>query len=217
MFLFSSCSTINPLFPDSSIRPYFETSVNKNWESNYCERIAVVNLKYRDIPSLEYQFKNSIFDKYGYGKNVESMITKVQRDSSHLKRRNQMEENTRSDMFDSYSRNFLLLGFDVVDRNNIEELFVEMAISMTGAVDENSIVEVGKLFSADCVCLIDVKVLNGKFLLPPDLSKSFYQESFKVTKVETGQIVFQGTFINAKYGRKLMFNDLKKKVLKKNE
>lgn len=213
----NGCSTAIPLFPESSIRPYIETSLNKNWGPNFCERIAVVNLKYRSIPSAEDYLRNYIIDnrdKYGYGENVDSLIEETLSDSYLINKRNQLEEDTRSGIFDGYERNFSLLGFDVVDRSNIEALFEEMALSMMGFIDKNTSLEVGKLLSADCVCLIEVTDVNGKMLFPPDLSMNKYDETFKVTKVETGQIAFQGWFVNAKYGRKLMFNDLKKKLRK---
>ena len=116
-------------------------------------------------------------------------------------------------IYNNYNDIFLAIGFDVIERKRIDLVLNELALSMTGLIDESTAIEIGQLVSADAICIIEILHVDGERFNPPDVTMSHSRESFKVIKTETGQIIFSGNSRNAIEGQQKMFQMLVKKIL----
>ena len=235
-------SGIKPLNSRSIIPSKATASVNKSVNIATVQRIAIVGINYHRIPSIEddmadYEMEIASLrlkqklkrEKFladlseEERKRLEGMDEAAEEYSKGLdnimKRRfgsKQTEEIEFSESitYTAYEEYFLKLGFDLLERDKIEAVLNELALSMTGLVNEESAAEVGNLLGAEGVCLIEVKTIDGKAMIPPDPSASLRSESFKVIKVETGQIAFSGMHQNAIGGMGAMFTKLAEEALR---
>ena len=235
-------SGIKPLNSRSIIPSKATASVNKSVNIATVQRIAIVGINYHRIPSIEddmadYEMEIASLrlkqklkrEKFladlseEERKRLEGMDEAAEEYSKGLdnimKRRfgsKQTEEIEFSESitYTAYEEYFLKLGFDLLERDKIEAVLNELALSMTGLVNEESAAEVGNLLGAEGVCLIEVKTIDGEAMIPPDPSASLRSESFKVIKVETGQIAFSGMHQNAIGGMGAMFTKLAEEALR---
>ncbi|MFC1503817.1 CsgG/HfaB family protein [Spirochaetota bacterium] len=69
--------------------------------------------------------------------------------------------------------------FDIIDRENIDKAVREMELGMSGLVDADSAVEVGKLVSAHLFLNGDVAEIEGTYII-----------NIRMTLVATGRIIF---------------------------
>lgn len=132
----------------------------------------------------------------------------------NVKTNDELIEAIEGGIYDSFGRYFLKMGFDVVERRDIEVVMDELGLSMTGLISDNTAVEVGNLLGANAVCIIKVVSIDGEKDDPPNPSISVLTISFKVIKVETGQVAFTGMYQNAVYGMNMMFTALAEELLK---
>lgn len=69
-------------------------------------------------------------------------------------------------------------GFKLVERQRIEEILSEMKLGMTGMIDQNTAIQVGKMLGANVMVFGSFSTLGKKVLL-----------TIRLVKVETGEIV----------------------------
>lgn len=69
-------------------------------------------------------------------------------------------------------------SFKIVERQKIEALLKEMKLGLTGVLDENTVVKIGKMAGANVMAFGSFSVYDNKVLL-----------IIKLVKVETGEIV----------------------------
>lgn len=104
---------------------------------------------------------------------------------------------------ESYEELFLKCGFNVITRDNINTIFKEMSLNMTGAIESDSLIKTGKLIGADGVFLLRATFFND----------SIFTESFKLISIETGQIASQGHFNNKDDYKNGSPKDMRKKIV----
>lgn len=68
--------------------------------------------------------------------------------------------------------------FDIVDRDNLDKALEEMELSMSGLVDEESAVEVGKMLAANIFLHGDATEVEGRYYI-----------TVRMTDVETGEVI----------------------------
>ena len=109
------------------------------------------------------------------------------------------KKNTIEMALDGYERNLMDFGFILIERIKIQKVLSEMALSMTGLINEKSAVQVGEMLSAQTVCLINI---NGSLRIP---GQELFKTSFKIIHIETGKIIASGVNANAIDGIAKMF------------
>ncbi len=102
-------------------------------------------------------------------------------------------------VLNGYERNFMDFGFILVERIKIKKVLDEIALSMTGLINEKNAIQVGEMLSAQSVCLINI---DGSLRTP---GQELFKTSFKIIQVETGGIIASGVNANTFEGTAKMF------------
>jgi len=191
------------MYPRSEIPPSIETSVNKNVDIRTCNPIAIVQLTNHSREVSEAELEMAGISEEHSDKYIRAAKQALRDELTYR------QKALEAVIYDAYESQFLNYGFDVVERNKIEKVLEELGLSMTGLISEEAAVKTGKLVGAKSICLIDMITVDGK----SDPTIAFYQESFKVIKVETGQIAFKGMGTNMIGARDKMFMEVMGKIL----
>jgi len=104
------------------------------------------------------------------------------------------ENKTVENLIETFERNFINFGYNVVERLKVNKVLEELSLSMTGIVEEDTALEAGKLLSAQVVAFIDI-LISGE--LP---EHSYVKISFKIIDVQTGSILVSGISMNTTNG-----------------
>lgn len=230
-----------PIQPESNIRPAIRTSVNQNVNISEYHSIAIVGITRHSIPTLETMLNEmrdakamhllnlklqrirAAAEADSNGNPVLDEITKAasefQEDLWNANMESLIKNEAAAELelnrltYESYEYLFLEYGFDVIERDRIQEVLQELNLSESGLIDRESAIAAGKLLAAQAVCLIETYETVGESFKPPNPALSVTAESFKVIIVETGQIALTGMNQNTVNGRGLMFHALVEKIL----
>ena len=130
-------------------------------------------------------------------------------------------------MADAFVTQFMAAGFSVVERRQIEAIFKELGLNMSGVLSQREVKEVGKMAHADALVFGSMEasyqqayyIIGGYAPGTSELHAGFV--SLRMVDVETGEVVLTSTFENGKaqYARGtskipgIMMDDIRSKLL----
>lgn len=239
----SNTTKIISTHPKSIYPPTIRTSFNTNTQLiKPIKKVAIVSINYNSLPDaamenarFEREWAASQLDEklerielwsksdtilYPYFEEMEKaaqahadslfLSTKKEAKTYELAKKQVLKTIT----YEAYESKFIEHRFNVVERDKLEKVLEEYALSMSGLIDEELALEIGNFVAVDAICLIDVLDVMGEYLDPPDVSLSVHRERFKLISVETGEIILTGMFQNVQNGVDLMFQDLLSQIPK---
>jgi len=100
------------------------------------------------------------------------------------------ENSTIEIVYSGYERNLIAFGFTLIERNEMNKVLDELALSMSGLINESTSIQIGQILSAQVVCLIKINAITRV----PGYEN--FMTSFKIIQVETGEVVASGVNSN---------------------